>query len=150
MASMASVENFVSKKNIAIVGVSRAGKKFGNAINKELKKKGYNTYIVNPHADNIDGQKSYSKLTSIPGEVESVLISVPPAETLNVVKDTKEAGIKNVWMQQGAQSDEAIQFCEENKIDYVAKECILMFAEPVEGGHKFHRWIWKLFGKLPK
>jgi len=25
-----------------------------------------------------------------------------------------------------------------------------MFAEPVKSFHAFHRWIWKLLGKLPK
>jgi len=58
-------------------------------------------------------------------------------------------GIKSVWFQQGSSSDEAIKFCEEKGMSVVSGECIFMFAEPVDSIHKFHRWIWKIFGKLP-
>lgn len=27
--------------------------------------------------------------------------------------------------------------------------CILMFAEPTGLGHRLHRWVWGLLGKLP-
>jgi hypothetical protein len=53
-------------------------------------------------------------------------------------------------MQQGAESKEAIRFCEDNNIAVVHGECILMFAEPLAFGHRLHRWIWKLLGRLPK
>jgi len=150
MNSKTAVDNFISKKNLAIVGVSRSGKKFGNTVNKSLKEKGYTTFIVNPNSDSIDGQTSYPDFKSIPRKIEGVLICVPPAQTELVVKDAHETGINNVWMQLGAQSEKAIKYCEGNNINYVANECILMFAEPVTGAHKFHRWVWKIFGKLPK
>lgn len=53
-------------------------------------------------------------------------------------------------MQQGSESQAAIDFCKENKIDYVSGECIMMFSEPVQSIHRFHRGIWKLIGKYPK
>ena len=40
MTSRAAVEGFLAQKTLAVVGVSRGGKKFGNAILKELKAKG--------------------------------------------------------------------------------------------------------------
>ena len=73
----------------------------------------------------------------------------PPVEAEKVVKQAYEVGIRNVWLQQGAQSDSAIQFCKDNGINVVHNECILMFAEPVASFHKFHRWVWKILGKLP-
>jgi len=54
-----------------------------------------------------------------------------------------------VLLQQGAQSDSAIQFCKDNGMNIVHNECIMMFAEPVGSFHKFHRWVWKIIGKLP-
>jgi predicted CoA-binding protein len=40
------------------------------------------------------------------------------------------AGITKVWMQQGSQSDAAIEYCQQNGIEVVSKRCIMMFAEP--------------------
>ena len=45
------------------------------------------------------------------------------------------AGIGRVWMQQGAAS-EAAKFCRENGIR-IHGECILMFAEPLAGRHRW-------------
>ena len=39
MTSKESVDNFLSNKNLAVVGVSRKNGKFGNVIYKELEKK---------------------------------------------------------------------------------------------------------------
>ena len=58
--------------------------------------------------------------------------------------------IKNIWMQQGSEAKDAINFCKDNGIDVVHGECILMFAEPVSSIHSLHRWINKLIGKYPK
>ena len=144
-----SVENFLSKRKIAVAGVSRNGKKFGNTIYKELKSKEYEVFALNPSAENINGEPSYANLNSLPEPVDGLITVVPPAETEKIVKEANEAGIKNIWMQQGSESEAAINYCKENGIDVVHGECILMFAEPVTSIHKFHKWIWKLFGKLP-
>jgi predicted CoA-binding protein len=66
------------------------------------------------------------------------------------VRDAAAAGIRRVWMQQGAESEAAIRFCAENGISAVHGECILMFAEPAAFYHRMHRWVWGLLGKLPR
>lgn len=150
MNSKASVDAFVAQKTLALVGASRNGKKFGNSILKELKGKGYTVLPVHPEAAEIDGETCYSTLQALPQEVGGAIFVVRPEQTEHLVRDAKEAGIPRVWMQQGAQSDEAVQFCRDNDIDVVEKECILMFAGEVKGIHAFHRWLWKVIGKLPR
>jgi predicted CoA-binding protein len=66
------------------------------------------------------------------------------------VKQAHEAGITRVWIQQMAQSPEALAYCEENDLSCVSGECILMYAEPVGSIHKFHRFFRKLFGRMPR
>jgi len=44
------------------------------------------------------------------------------------VREADAAGIKNVWMQQGAESDEAIQYCQEHGLNEVHGECIMSVA----------------------
>jgi len=150
MTSKTSVEAFVAQKTLALAGASRSGKKFGNSILKELRQKEYTVYPVHPEAETIDGVRCYRSFADLPEEVGGVLLVVKPEQTAQLVRDAKDAGIPRVWMQQGARSEEAVQFCRDNGIDVVQKECILMFTEPVNGVHSFHRWLWKVFGKLPR
>ncbi|MBZ5544903.1 MAG: CoA-binding protein [Acidobacteriia bacterium] len=150
MTSKAVVTDFVSQKKLAVVGVSRQGKKFGNMAFRELKAKGYKLLPVHPQAETIEGERCYPSLAALPEPVDGVLVVVPPAETEKVVREAAAAGIKRVWMQQGAESPAAIKFCEDNGLSAVHGECILMFAEPAAWFHRAHRWVWKLLGKLPK
>lgn len=63
--------------------------------------------------------------------------------------EAAECGIRRIWMQQGAESAEAVGFCERAGIPVVHGECILMFAEPPAWIHRAHRWLRGKFGKLP-
>lgn len=150
MTSKAAVDDFVSQKTLALVGMSRQSKKFGNYAFRELTQRGYRVFPIHPVAENIEGEKCYPSLSQLPETVGGVVAVVPPAQTEKVVRDAAAAGIKRVWMQQGAGSPDAIRFCQENGISEVHGECILMFASPVKSVHNFHRWIWRLVGKLPK
>ena len=150
MTSKAAVDDFVSQKTLALVGMSRQSKKFGNYAFRELTQRGYRVFPIHPVAENIEGEKCYPSLSQLPETVGGVVAVVPPAQTEKVVRDAAAAGIKRVWMQQGAGSPDAIRFCQENGISEVHGECILMFASPVRSVHNFHRWIWRLVGKLPK
>ena len=149
MTSKKSVDKFLEHKNLAIVGVSRKSSKFGNVIYKEWKKKGFNVYGVNPKLENIDGDKCFPSLRELKGKVEGIVNVVSKSQTKEVVMEANEIGIKNIWMQQGSESEEAIKYCQANGINEVHKECILMFADPVNSIHSVHRWIWKFLGKLP-
>jgi predicted CoA-binding protein len=82
--------------------------------------------------------------------VDGVIVVVPPAQTEKVVREAAAAGIRRVWMQQGAESQAAIQFCKENGVAEVHGECIMMFTRGDAFPHSLHRWFWKLLGKLPK
>lgn len=149
MTKSESIKEIIAQRDVAIAGVSRRGKNIGNSLFAELKKKEYNVYQVNPNTDEINGEKCYRNFEELPQEVSTVILTVKPEVSENVVKEAYRKGIKNVWMQLGSESDEAITFCENNNINVVYKECFFMFAEPVESIHKFHRWIWKILGKLP-
>lgn len=150
MTSKTSVETFIAQKTLALAGASRSGKKFGNSVLKELTDRGYTVYPVHPEAEEIDGQRCYASLKDLPEAVGGAVLVTKPTQTELLVRQAKEAGIPRVWMQKGAHSDDAVTFCRENGIDAVHDECILMFSDPVNGVHAFHRWLWKVFGKLPK
>ncbi|HSE43216.1 MAG TPA: CoA-binding protein [Acidobacteriota bacterium] len=148
--SKALVDDFVAQKAFAVVGVSQNPRKFGNLAYRELKLRGYRLFPVNPNLEKMGEDHCYPTLKSIPEKVGGVLIIVPPKETEKIVKEADEAGIKHVWMQQGAESETAIKYCEEHGLKEVHGECILMFTQPVKSYHKLHRGITRLFGNFPK
>jgi predicted CoA-binding protein len=150
MTSKAAVADFVSQRKLAVVGVSRKKMKFGNLAFKELKRKGYKLFPVHPHAEQLEGERCSASLAALPEPVDGLLVIVPPAQAEQVVREAAAAGIRRVWLQQGAGSPAAIRFCEDNGISVVHGECILMFAEPAAWYHRAHRWVWKLLGKLPR
>jgi len=150
MTSKNTVEDFISQRTLAVAGLSRSGKKFGNAAYKELKQKGYEVFALHPEAESIEGEKCYPDIKSLPKPVDGVVIVTKPEKTMNVLQNMVDSGVNRAWMQQGAESREAIDFCIKNGIKEVHGECIIMFAPPVQSFHKFHRWLWGFFGKLPK
>lgn len=149
MTARSAIDKFLSNETLAVVGVSGSDNKFGYAAWKELKK-GFKVYPINPRAETIDDEPCYSDLKSIPGGVRAVLVVVPPEQTEQVVTEAVSQGIEHIWLQQGAESERAIQICRENGVNVIYGECILMFAEPAGFAHRLHRGIWKIFGKFPQ
>ncbi|MFY9153908.1 MAG: CoA-binding protein [Prolixibacteraceae bacterium] len=142
------IGDFVKSNRIAIVGMSRSGKKFGNYACKELKSKGYEIIPVHPEAKEIDGLSCSPDLKSLAGKVDGVWISVPSQKVNPVLEEAAEIGLHNIWLQQGAWSKEVQEKIDELKLPVVTKKCILMYAQPVHSIHKFHRTIKSIFGGL--
>lgn len=149
MSSLKQINEFLNSQPIALVGVSRNPKKFGYAAFKELKQKGMNIIPVNPEADEILGEKAYSNVGELPSDVQAIIILTKKDKTAAVVRDAKEKGIKQIWMQQMADSKEALHELEGSDINFITGECILMHYKP-HSFHKFHRAINKIFGRFPK
>ena len=144
-----TIESFLKLKNIAVIGVSSKSKGFGVAVYNHLKDNGYTVFAVNKNGGYSGNIKLYNTLAMIDQKVDGIITVVPPSETEIVLQEANELGIKNIWMQQGSESVNALEFCKENNIDVVHNECIMMFVEPVKSIHSFHRWINKIVGKYP-
>ena len=78
MATITSINEFLSQKKLAVVGVSRTGNKFSNTVHKELRLEGYWIFPVNPQAENILAESCYPNLRSLPEKVEGVVIITKP------------------------------------------------------------------------
>ena len=60
---------FLGHKRVAVTGVSREPKGHGsNVVYKRLRERGYEVFAVNPNADEVEGDRAYHDLRSIPGE----------------------------------------------------------------------------------
>ncbi len=142
------IQDFINGKRFALVGVSRTGKKFGNIILTELKTRGYQVFIVHPEAKEIDGEPCYPNLAALQGKVDGVVICLPARQTEQALREAAAAGIKNIWIQQGAESKQVLATAKELGVTPVSGKCILMYTQPVRGFHGVHRVVNKLFGQL--
>ena len=143
-----AIEEFVQGKRLAVVGVSRSTKKFGNIINTELKQRGYQTFIIHPEAKEIAGEPCYPSLSAVKNQVDGVVISVAPKNALTVVREAAEAGMKHIWLQQGAENPEVLALGRELGVNLITGKCILMYAQPVTGFHGWHRTFARIFGQM--
>jgi predicted CoA-binding protein len=138
------VDEFMAQKKLALVRASRKTPVSGFSIDKELGAKGYSVSVVY-----LDEDAPGSRLKDLKEPLGGVILAVPADQTEKAVSQAIEAKIPQVWMQKGSESKPAIQLCKENGVSAIYGECIMMFAEPVKSFHAFHRFLWKLFGKLP-
>ena len=143
-----NIQDFLQGKRFAIVGVSRSGKKFGNAIYTELKARGFQMAVVHPELTEIDGETCYKNLGELAGKVDGLVICVSPRQAGQVLRDAAQAGIKQIWLQQGAQSTEVLATARELGLSPITGKCILMYAQPVRSFHGWHRAFARITGSL--
>lgn len=153
MTTTRDVEDFLALKRIAMVGVSRNPKDFSRHLFREMCSRGYDMVPVNWVANEIDDRESFQCLQAIKPAVEGVLIMTPAYETLRVVKDCAESGIKKVWIYRaggtGAVSEDAIAFCKKNGIQVVEGHCPFMFFRGAGLVHRAHGFFMKLTHRYP-
>ncbi|MEK6853014.1 MAG: CoA-binding protein, partial [Nanoarchaeota archaeon] len=95
------LDNFFNAKHIAIVGVSREPSKVGhvifrNFIDNSFEKNGGRLFAVNPNAFEILGHRVYKSVEEIPEKVDLVIIAVPSASVLSIVKQCARQKIKDI------------------------------------------------------
>ena len=143
-----AIQDFVNGKRIAVVGVSREKTKFGNTAFAELAARGYQVFAVHPTAQEVAGAPCYPNLAALRGQVDGVFVSVSPQQAVPVLREAAAIGLKNVWLQQGAESPEALALACDLGFNLVFRKCVLMYAPPVRSFHAWHRAFAKLFGQL--
>ncbi|MCM2370228.1 CoA-binding protein [Aporhodopirellula aestuarii] len=104
---MNAIETFLSAKTFAVAGASARQHKYGNKVFRALLASGRETYPLNPVTEEIEGHRAYPRIADLPVVPESLSIITPPEVTRRVVAEAIEAGVKHLWMQPGAEDDEA-------------------------------------------
>ncbi len=121
-----TIKEFMGKKRFAVVGATDNPEKNGNRIFRNLKGRGYEVYPVNPKLDKIEETKVYHSLSEIPVEVDVVDFVVPPPVTEEILKECKTLGLTRIWLQPGAESEAAIQYCNDNGMTVLHDVCVMM------------------------
>ncbi len=123
---MDDIEKIIREsKNIAVVGISNKLGRPSLTVASYLKGQGYRIIPVNPTIQDVNGEKCYPDLTSIPEKVDVVDIFRKPADVLPVVEEAGRIGAKAVWMQEGIVSEEAARRAKEAGLLVVMDKCML-------------------------
>ena len=88
------IKEFMAQKRFAVVGATDNPQKYGNQVVKNLQKRGYEVYPVNPKLTELEGLKCYASLAGIPVKVDVVDFVVPPGVTEETLKQCKRTGIR--------------------------------------------------------
>jgi len=138
---------FLANKRVAVTGVSRHPENHGsNAVYRRLRERGYEVFAVNPNATEVEGDRSYRDLKSIPGGIKAVVIATRPEAAIDTMRECAELGIKHVWMHRGpgagSVSAAATDYGRQHGITVIDGGCPLMFAPTADFGHKLIRFIY--------
>ena len=112
MTNDPSIEQFLAAGPFGVAGASTNRDKYGNKVLRAYLQHAHVAYPVNPRADEIEGQRAYPDVTSLPEDVGALSIITPPAITESVVDEALDRGIREFWMQPGAESQPAIERAE--------------------------------------
>ena len=118
---------------VAVVGATDDPEKYGSVIYRDLKRKGFTVYAVNPNRNTVDGDPAYPSLDALPIKPTIVNIVVPPSATSQVLRKASELGLKNVWVQPGAESPEVMRYLTERDFNYLANACIMVHSRMRSG-----------------
>lgn len=121
-----TISNMLQAKTWAVIGASDNKQKFGYKIFKCLVDNGLEVYAVNPGVSELLGQKCYASIKDLPTKPEAVDIVVPPRHGEQIIRECAEAGIKNIWLQPGADSEELIKIGQQLGLNVVHHACIMV------------------------
>jgi predicted CoA-binding protein len=146
MVMASAHEAFWTHSSFAFVGHS-AKKGFPRISYAEAKRSGKKVFAVDASVDEIDGDKTYPDLRSLPDKVDGVVVEVPREETLEWVRQAADAGIKNVWVHMNRDTPEAVEFARQKGLNILTGTCAVMYVSQGFTYHSIHKWVNKLFGK---
>jgi predicted CoA-binding protein len=121
------IEQFLGGETYAVAGASSNRAKYGNIVLRTYVAHGKRAIPVNPTENEVEGLRAVPDLASLPEPVDGLSIVTPPPVTERLVEDAHAAGIRRVWMQPGAESENAIRRAEELGLDVIAGgPCVLV------------------------
>jgi predicted CoA-binding protein len=127
MSTRGQIDDFLKSEAFGVVGASANRDKYGNKVLRCYLQHGLEAIPVNPKEREIEGVDCVASVKELPDEVKSISVITPPHITEQIVETAAARGIWNIWMQPGAESSEAVEFCRKNDINVIADgSCIMV------------------------
>lgn len=123
------IKTFLAGDTFAVAGASRDRSKYGNMVLRALQQLQKEVFPINPHADEIEGLAAFPSVKSVDQDIHGLSIITPPHITAEVVTEAIEKGIGYLWMQPGAENEDAIKQARNAGIHVIANgPCLLVAA----------------------
>jgi predicted CoA-binding protein len=130
----ARIQQFLAAPAYGVVGASSRRHKYGNKVLRCYQQNGRRAIPVNPRESEIEGAACVASVLDLPDEVQSLSLITPPTITERVVEEAIRRGIRNLWMQPGAESDAAVASAEAAGLNVIADgSCVLVVLGFREG-----------------
>jgi predicted CoA-binding protein len=113
---------------IAVVGASRDPRKAGGSVLVGLQRRGFRIIPINPHADELFGERVYRSLSEVPVKIDLVDVFRPAADAPEIARQAVAVGARALWLQLDIRSEEARRIAEEAGLDYVEDACTAVVA----------------------
>ena len=126
-----------------------------NVVYKRLRERGYEVFAVNPNADEVEGDRCYHDLSSIPGGVDGVVIATRARARRGArcaSAPTSGSGTSGCTAApaHGSVSETAADYGREHGIAVIDGGCPCMFGPTADRGHKAMRAVLTLTGNVPR
>lgn len=111
-------------RRIAVVGLSRSSHRPSHGVAAALITQGYDVVPVNPHADEVLGERAYPSLADVVGTIDLVDVFRREQHLPDVTRQAAEVGAKAVWYQLGLRSADGRRIAAEAGLDLVEDRCL--------------------------
>jgi predicted CoA-binding protein len=111
---------------ITVVGASREPAKAAHSVPAYMQQRGWRIVPVNPHADEILGERVYRTVADIPEQVGLVDVFRPSPATPDIARQAVAAGATALWLQLGIASAEARAIAQDAGLLYVEDRCLVI------------------------
>jgi uncharacterized protein len=113
-----------SYDTITVVGASAHAAKAAHNVPAHMQRHGWRIIPVNPHADEILGERVYPTIADIPEQVGLVDVFRPSEQTAEFARQAVAAGATALWLQLGIASAAARSIAEAAGLLYVEDRCL--------------------------
>ncbi len=114
------IDEFLAGAPHAVIGASRDRAKYGNKVLRAYLQNDREVYPVNPNSKAVEGLDTFPDLASLPQAVHGISVITRPDVTERIVEQAAELGIKHIWMQPGAESENAVKRAEQLGMNTIA------------------------------
>lgn len=153
MTMRSAIDEFLTCRRVAFVGVSAEPTDFSHVVFRELIDRGFDVVPVNPDLVEVEGRQAYARVQDIPEPVEAALLMTSPEATERAMRDCVAAGIHRVWLHDGVDpsedSDARPGVSTLHDITAVSSEYPVMFVDDSAWPDRLHAWGKTMLGRQP-
>jgi predicted CoA-binding protein len=106
-------------KTVAVVGASNDRRKYGNKAVRAFAAEGHTVIPINPHETTIEGLRAYRSVLEVPVPIDMATVYVPPETAHGLLDEFERKGIREIWMNPGAESDHVMAEASRRRLNVI-------------------------------